>query len=52
MRREAWEVEVRGKVIRTDFAGGREENWLFSDDDEEEEVSEESGLKVHFRVEW
>lgn len=46
-------MEVRGKVIRTDFAGGREENWLFSDDDEEEEeVSEESGLKVHFRVEW
>lgn len=41
-------MEVRGKVIRTDFAGGREENWLFSD----EEVSEESGLKVHFRVEW
>lgn len=50
MRREVWEVEVRGKVIRTDFAGGREENWLFSDDEEEE--SEESGLKVHFRVEW
>lgn len=46
-------MEVRGKVIRTDFAGGREENWLFSDDDEEEVVvSEESGLKVHFRVEW
>lgn len=46
-------MEVRGKVIRTDFAGGREENWLFSDDEEEEEeVSEESGLKVHFRVEW
>lgn len=44
-------MEVRGKVIRTDFAGGREENWLFSDDKEEEE-SEESGLKVHFRVEW
>lgn len=42
-------MEVRGKVIRTDFAGGREENWLFSDDEEE---SEESGLKVHFRVEW
>lgn len=42
-------MEVRGKVIRTDFAGGREENWLFSDD---KEVSEESGLKVHFRVEW
>lgn len=45
-------MEVRGKVIKTDFAGGREENWLFSDDDDEEEVSEESGLKVHFRVEW
>lgn len=46
-------MEVRGKVIRTDFAGGREENWLFSDEEEEEEeVSEESGLKVHFRVEW
>lgn len=43
-------MEVRGKVIRTDFAGGREENWLFSDNEEEE--SEESGLKVHFRVEW